>query len=105
MARRRPVRPNVAAPVPAPPPAPRQISRLRILFTGLVLGLLLGVVMCVVLWAVGWIDGDDGFAWFYRIVTTGLIGMVAATIIGPVRAARSDGTLEPRRGLLRRRRS
>jgi hypothetical protein len=106
MARRRPARPSATtADHPPVEDARRSISRVSILLTGLLLGLALGVLMCVVLWAVGRLEGGDTYGWAYRIAITALIGMVMATIIGPVRVARAEGTLAPRRRLFGRRRS
>jgi hypothetical protein len=71
---------------------------------GFALGAAWGVVMCALLWAAGRLDDGDVSGWIYRIVISALIGMVAATIFGPVRQARAEGTLGPRRKRFRRRR-
>jgi hypothetical protein len=80
------------------------VSRVQILMIGFGLGAGWGLVMCVVLWAAGRLDDGDIFGWIYRIVISALIGMVAATVFGPVRQARAEGTLAPKRRLFGRRR-
>ena len=94
--------PPTTTPTPQPP---RQVSRARILVTGLLLGAALGVAMCLLLWAVGRLEWGDTQGWMYRIDSTALRGMVVSTIVGPVRTARAEGTLAPRRRLFGRRRS
>ena len=103
MARRKPTPKRPPEPAAAAPAAPRQTSRWRILGLGFVIGAAWGLAYALVMLAIGRMDAGDTAGWIYRIGTPALIGMVLATIIGPVRAARSDGTLAPRRGLLRRR--
>lgn len=105
MARRKPTpkTPPEDAAAPAPASAPAQTSRWRILALGFVIGAAWGVAYALVMLAIGRMDADDTAGWVYRVVTPALIGMVVATLVGPVRTARGDGTLAPRRGLLRRR--
>lgn len=76
------------APRPATPPPPRQLSRIAVLGLGFVLGAAVGTVLCVVLFLVGYI-GTEPFDWFYRIVTTALIGMIVGMVFGPLRPAQA----------------
>lgn len=77
---------------------------MQILMLGLALGAAWGLVMCALLWAFGRLDDGDISGWIYRIVISALIGMVAATVFGPVRQARAEGTLAPKRRIFGRRR-
>ncbi|MFP5452073.1 MAG: hypothetical protein ACLGG9_10050 [Thermoleophilia bacterium] len=97
-------RQSTTEPAPGDSAPSRQISRIQILMLGFALGAAWGVVMCAVLWAIGRLEDGDVSGWGYRIVISALIGMVAATIFGPVRQARAEGTLGPRRKLFGRKR-
>lgn len=107
MARRKPTPKTPPPPAgenaPEAAPAARQTSRWRILLIGLVIGALWGVAYALFMFAIGRQDAGDIGTWIYRIATPALIGMVVATVFGPVRGARRDGSLAPRRSLLRRR--
>lgn len=89
---------------PSPPaPAPRRRSRLAVLALGFVLGAAVGTVMCAVMFAVGYI-GTDSIDWVYRIGTAALMGMVVATVFGPLRpTGDAPAPVADRRGLRRRR--
>jgi hypothetical protein len=97
-------RQSTTDPAPGGAAQPRQISRIQILMIGFGLGAAWGLVMCAVLWAVGRLEDGDVSGWIYRIVISALIGMVAATVFGPVRHARAEGTLAPKRKVFGRKR-
>jgi hypothetical protein len=102
MARRKPT-PKTPPPTAEPRPAPSpQVSRFRILLLGFLIGAAWGVAIALIMLALGRFEADDIGGWIFRIVTAALLGMVIATIVGPVRTARAEGTLAPRRKLFRR---